>query len=490
MSGEGETVTLVLTLQQQEALLELLEKSASVQTDSNVMWVLLCSFLIFFMQGGFAMLSIGAVRAKNVKNILLYILLDATFGALGWYCFGYAFAYGDDTAHDADGNWINDGNGFIGSKFFGMRGLQLQKMYFWFFQFTFAATASTIVSGSIIERTQIKAYIVYSSFLTAFLYPVVAHWVWSGSGWLSAFKTTGPLLIDSGMIDFAGCGVVHMVGGISGIVGAKIVGPRIGRFDMDGKPKEIPGHNVSFAALGVFMLWFGWYGFNPGSTGAIVGLSHVAAKVAVNTTLAGASGGVVALFHAVLKDKVWDLTGAMNGALCGLVSITAGCATVEPWAALILGGVGAILFYYLDKLLLMWRVDDPLQAGAMHGGCGFWGLMGTGILSKKENIVAAFNTRMKYEGLFYGDGGLFACQVIGAFTIFAWIVVNITPCFYLLHKVGWLRVPLEDEVKGMDASKHGGSAYPDADKLQLMPLQHMAAAQGTNGTAVPPVTKE
>eukprot|EP00899_Mesostigma_viride_P010849 jgi/Mesvir1/19766/Mv13066-RA.1 len=469
MAGQGQTP---LTLEEQQALRVFMSRAESVERDSDVLWILMCSFLIFFMQGGFAMLSIGAVRAKNVKNILLYVLLDATFGALGWYVFGYAFAYGDDMRHDEDGNWINDGNGFIGSRYFGLRGLPMERFYLFFWQFTFAATASTIVSGSIIERTQIKAYICYSSFLTAFLYPVVAHWVWSGSGWLSCFKTTtGGLLIDSGMIDYAGCGVVHMVGGISGIVGAKMVGPRVGRFDVNGKPMEIPGHSIPFAALGVFMLWFGWYGFNSGSTGSIVGMSDVAAKVAVNTTLAGAAGGVIALFHAVWKDKVWDLSGAMNGALCGLVSITAACATVEPWAALILGGIGAILFYYFDKVLLRWQVDDPLQAGAMHGGCGFWGLIGTGILSNKENIVKAFPASpMKYEGLFYGDGGLFACQVIGAFAILAWILVNITPCFYILKRLGWLRVPLDDELQGLDQSKHGGSAYPEENPIQLMPL--------------------
>ncbi len=242
------------------------------------------------------------------------------------------------------------------------------------------------MSGSVVERAKITAYIVYSFFLTAFVYPVVAHWEWSGAGWLSPTRKTGRILFDSGLVDFAGCGAVHMVGGFTGIVGAYFVGPRIGRYSADGKALPMPGHNVPYAALGTLVLWFGWYGFNCGSAGGIIGMSGVVSRAAVSTTLGGAAGGIACLAFAVLVDGVWDVTMCLNGCLAGLVSITSGCAFFEPWAAIIAGGVGGVIFPLASRALTRMRVDDPLEAGAMHGGCGAWGLLATGLLAQTKAI--------------------------------------------------------------------------------------------------------
>ena len=406
------------------------------------------------------------------RFLLFPSLLDATVGALGWYFLGYGFAYGD--AVDAQGN--NVGNGFIGSRFFAMKQLPYaegsSQLYNWFFQYTFAATASTIVSGSVIERAKITAYIAYSFYLTAFVYPVVAHWEWSGAGWLSPFRKTGKVLFDSGLVDFAGCGAVHMVGGLTGIVGAYTVGPRLGRYAADGTALAMPGHNVSYAALGTLILWFGWFGFNCGSSGAIIGYSGVVSRVAVSTTLGGAAGGIAALAFAVAVDGVWDVCICLNGTLAGLVSITSGCAFFEPWAAIVAGGVGGIIFPCVSRLLTRLRVDDPLEAGAMHGGCGVWGLFATGLLAQTKAINTYYGPlpggAARPGGGFYARGQLLAAQIVGIVTIGGWVVANTSIMFALLKRFRLLRIEADVEETGMDHSFHGGSAYPGAEHLVMM----------------------
>jgi Amt family ammonium transporter len=422
------------------------------------------------------MLSVGAVRSKNVKNMLLYILLDATVGAVGWYLLGYGFAYGDRTRPDGSYN----GNGFIGNKYFSMKRLPYAegdvRQYgiggfgHWFFQYTFAATASTIVSGCVVERAKLSAYIVYSFFLTAFVYPVVAHWEWSYTGWLSASRKSGSVLFGSGIVDFAGCGAVHMVGGFTGLVGAYLVGPRIGRYAADGSVVPIPGHNVPYAALGTLILWFGWYGFNCGSAGGIIGMSDIVGRVAVSTTLGGAAGGIACLAYAVLVEGCWDVIACLNGTLCGLVSITSGCAFFEPWAAIVAGGVGGFIFPVISKFLTTkMRIDDPLEAGAMHAGCGMWGLLATGLLAQTHAINEYYGILPAYAGQsnharpgggFYGHGQLLAAQIVGIVTIAGWVVSTMFCCFWLLKRFNLLRVEAEAEEQGMDVSYHGGTAYP------------------------------
>jgi Amt family ammonium transporter len=335
-----------------------------------------------------------------------------------------------------------------------------------FFQYTFAATASTIVSGSVIERAKISAYITYSLYLTAFVYPVVAHWEWSGAGWLSASRapSVGKILFGSGIVDFAGCGAVHMVGGFSGIVGAYMVGPRLGRYNSDGSINSMPGHNVPFAALGTLVLWFGWYGFNCGSAGRLIGASDVISRVAMSTTLGGAAGGISALAYAILVNGVWDVTMCLNGTLAGLVSITSGCAFFEPWAAVVVGGIGGIIFPAASRLLTKLRVDDPLEAGAMHGGCGMWGLFATGLLAQTKAVNAYYGPlpdgSSRPGGGFYGRGELLAANIVGIVTICGWVVANMLFCFSLLKHFRLLRIPADEEHAGMDESYHGGSAYP------------------------------
>mmetsp|Transcript_15769 Transcript_15769/g.42380 ORF Transcript_15769/g.42380 Transcript_15769/m.42380 type:complete len:464 (-) Transcript_15769:387-1778(-) len=425
------------------------------QHDADAQWLLYASALVFFMQTGFAMLCAGLVRAKNTKNILLKNVLDACAGALGFWSLGYAFAYGE-----ADG-----GNPFIGNTHFFMTNWAGQTYQGWLFQFAFAATAATIVSGAVAERTKMAAYLCYSFALTAFIYPVVAHWVWASAGWISAFNAN-PLL-GTGVIDFAGCGVVHMVGGVAALSGAWVVGPRLGRYDPEGNLIEIPGHSATLQALGTFILWVGWYGFNPGSTLAITGLGDVAGKTAVTTTLSAASGAVACLGIFKMSTHAFDLNQTLNGALAGLVSITAGCSVVEPYAAVIIGAIGALVYTgWAEFVKRKLRIDDVVDASAVHFACGAWGLLAAALFATKENYEAAYGVpNPQYYGAFYAPVGnghqMFVCAIIAIFVITAWVAGLMIPFFYALKFANLLRSPPEEEEAGMDVSKHGGSAYPD-----------------------------
>mmetsp|Transcript_13633 Transcript_13633/g.42189 ORF Transcript_13633/g.42189 Transcript_13633/m.42189 type:complete len:475 (-) Transcript_13633:111-1535(-) len=441
-----------LTKQQAEQVLSIVEP---LQNAANVQWLLYCGALVLFMQAGFAMLCAGSIRAKNAQNILLKNLMDACVGALCFWSFGYAFAYGERADLKA-GNW------FIGNdNFFLSNGFEGKDSYaFWFFQFTFAATAATIVSGAVAERCQMAAYAGYSAFLTAFVYPVVVHWVWSSRGWLSAFKSN-PIL-NVGVIDFAGCGVVHMVGGAAAGIGAYVLGPRRGRFGPGGK--KIQGHSTPLVVLGTFILWIGWYGFNPGSTLMLAdlpatGIPFVAEKTAVTTTLAAASGGLTNLFVHHYLSGFYDVGEMCNGVLAGLVSITAGCSVVEVWAAVVIGFVGAFAYTAGSLLLEKLEIDDAVNATPVHYFCGVWGLIATALFARGENMRNAYGNGSR-AGLFYtGQGEMLACNVLALVVITAWVTVCMFPFFTILKNVGLFRVTDEMEVDGLDASKHGGSAY-------------------------------
>lgn len=425
------------------------QDAAGNEAAINSFFVLVSGYLVFLMQAGFAMLTAGSVRSKNTKNVLLKNVLDACVGAIAYWLFGFAFAYGPDS--DAP-KFIGSGN-FAGDKL----GMELQQSFVtFFFQWAFAATAATIVSGSVAERTSFYAYMAYAFFLTAFVYPVVSHWVWGG-GWLASFYE------DSyGMIDFAGCSVVHMVGGFAGLVGAIVVGPRLGRFDSEGKVVPIPGHSATLATLGTFLLWFGWYGFNPGSAlGITGGLWQTAERCAVTTTLAGATGGVVTLVIIKIRDHIFDLLACLNGILAGLVAITASCAFVDPWAAVVIGAIGAVVYIVAAMLLLSLKIDDPLEAFPIHGATGLWGAIAVGLFSKQGlQEIAGFTTEI--YGLFYGGGGkLLGVNILGCLVIVIWTVGLIGPLFLLMKFIGILRISPEEEIIGNDVSKHGGVAYPD-----------------------------
>ncbi|XP_010685576.2 ammonium transporter 1 member 3 [Beta vulgaris subsp. vulgaris] len=440
----------------------------SVAFSINTIYLLFSAYLVFVMQLGFAMLCAGSVRAKNAMNILLTNVVDAVVGSISYYLFGFAFAFGTGSGS----------NPFIGTHFFALHDVPDGKYDYNFFlyQWAFAIAVAGITSGSIAERTQFSAYLIFSFFLSGFVYPVVAHWVWSSSGWLSA--SSGDLLLGSGAIDFAGSGVVHLVGGIAGLWGAIIEGPRVGRFDAFGKPVLMKGHNATLVVLGTFLLWFGWFGFNPGSFDEILvpyptttdqGHWTAIGRTAVTTTLAGSMSGIVTLFGRRLLIGHWDALDVCNGVLGGFVAITSGCSVVEPWAAIICGFVAAWVLIGLNVLALKLHFDDPLEAAQLHGGCGAWGLIFTGLFAKEEFIIQVYDSGKdgvsRSSGLLLGGGwGLLGVQVLELVVIVCWVSVTMGPLFYALHKLKLLRISSDEEVAGLDISSHGGYAYNNQDE--------------------------
>lgn len=467
---------------------------ASVRTGVDTFFLLWAGATVFLMQAGFAMLCAGSVRSKNVKNIMLKNLLDACGGAIGFWLFGYSVGYGGvDSSEPREG--------LVGEGLVVMNGMTTSgDLIGWFFQFAFAATAATIVAGTVAERCKMQAYIAYSLFLTAFVYPVVVYAIWGSNGALTAFNSD-PML-GVGMVDFAGSGVVHMTGGFTALIAAAVLGPRKGRFyDADGnaleKPVNFPPHSVALQVLGTFILWFGWYGFNPGSALAIgnSGSADVAALCAVTTTLAAASGAVSALFTDSILGRMssgeteYDLTMCMNGCLGGLVAITSGCAVVETWAAVIIGIIGGWVYIMGSKLLVMLKIDDAVDAIPVHFFNGIWGVVAAGLFATPAGMSSAYSNEDETKaGAFYGgDGSLLAVNICGILFIIAWLTAIMTPFFILLKVAGMFRVdPLEEDV-GLDISHHKGPAYElsgpkeeDVEELMVRRSQH-----GSGGVDVP-----
>ncbi|KAK4797633.1 hypothetical protein SAY86_029959 [Trapa natans] len=437
-------------------------KTTSYAVDNT--YLLFSAYLVFAMQLGFAMLCAGSVRAKNTMNIMLTNVLDAAAGGLSYYLFGLAFAFGEPS------------NGFIGRHFFGLKDYPSPTgdYSFFLYQWAFAIAAAGITSGSIAERTQFTAYLIYSTFLTGFVYPVTSHWFWSASGWASAFKPKDRLF-GSGAIDFAGSGVVHMVGGIAGLWGALIEGPRIGRFDHQGRSVALRGHSASLVVLGTFLLWFGWYGFNPGSflvilktysgTEPFYGQWSGVGRTAVTTTLAGSTAALTTLFGKRLISGHWNVIDVCNGLLGGFAAITSGCSVVEPWAAIICGFGAAWVLIGCNILAAKLKFDDPLEATQLHGGCGAWGLIFTGLFARGRYVDEVYSGSNLPHGLFMGGGGrLLAAQIIQILAIIGWVSVTMGPLFYILHKLKLLRISRDDELEGMDLTRHGGFAYAYQDE--------------------------
>jgi len=432
--------------------------ASSQQVDLTVvLYVLFAGALVFFMQAGFALLTAGSIRAKNVKNIILWNLLDSAGGGVAFWACGYAFAFGGD-----GGGGGGSSKSFVGTTGFFVNAFDGIPLDQFFYQFTFACALSSIVAGTLAERCQMAAYLCYSLFLTGFAYPVVAHAMWSDNGFLSASS-----------IDLAGSGTVHMAGGAAALVAALILGPRIGRFyDRHGKPLEHPvdfsPHSVVLQMLGTFCLWFGWYGFNSGSVmtlptdqyGAVAGL------VFVNTTLAACAGGLCAMFTSSLIDYrkngflTYDLTYTMNGCLTGLVAITAGAATVDTWAAVVIGVVAGWVYLTGSAALVRCRIDDAVDGIPVHFGGGLWGMLSTGLLTDPQLLERAFGDGT-HAGWFFNmkDFTLMGNQLLAVVFIFAWMFAVMGAFFYALNWMGWFRVdPLEEEV-GLDLSRHKGAAY-------------------------------
>lgn len=415
-------------------------------------WLILSGAAVFYMQAGFAMLEAGSVRVKNTKALMLKCVLDNCVSMVAFYIVGWAIGFG--VPGDPD-------KGYRVNKITGRHGWALdeQENYaLFFYQWTFAASAATIVSGAIAERVRLSAYLIHVTVLSAVIYPFLAHWAW-GDGWLARYKSNGYL-------DFAGTGVVHLTGGICALCGAIILGPRHGRFDKDGRPVPIPGFSTTLIALGSFLLWYGWYGFNMGSTITFVGREKIAGRVAVNTTLAGASSGLITVLLSYICYKTYDAAWLLNGLLSGFVTITGSGAYIDFWAAIVVGACSAVWYSFLSWLLLKCRVDDPVDATPIHAGCGFLGVIMTGLFSEKDLIEDALARPTDAYGLFLGGGWeQLEVQCVGAATIIAWSGGISIIVFGLLWLVKFLRIPKEEEMRSVDSK----STYVDAwARVQIM----------------------
>mmetsp|Transcript_48469 Transcript_48469/g.90278 ORF Transcript_48469/g.90278 Transcript_48469/m.90278 type:complete len:537 (+) Transcript_48469:128-1738(+) len=422
----------------------------------DILWLLLGSYLVFFMQAGFALLEAGSVRSKNTKNILLKNVLDACLGAAVWWLIGYPFAFGGPYEQDDRNPFIGAGTNFAMAD----RAQASGSFYAtWMFQWAFAATAGTIVSGAVAERCDFRAYLVYTCIITGIIYPVVAHWGWSSEGWLSPFREPSRIIGGNGLIDFGGSAIVHMGGGGAALMASIFLGPRLGRFDVNGDVVDMPGHSTVLAALGTFILWFGWYGFNPCSTLAIKYM-NIAQRVAVTTTLSAAAGGSTCLGIHVALGNPPDVSPALNGILAGLVGITAACPVVQPWVSYVIGMIAAPIYMFSSHALKKLRIDDPLDAAPVHFCCGAWGLISVGLFADKELTASAYGTYMDGYGVFMGgDGVQLGVQLVALVAIASWSCGTSAILFAILKHYKILRVDLEDEIKGLDLTHHGGSAY-------------------------------
>ncbi|MDY6935413.1 MAG: ammonium transporter [Spirochaetota bacterium] len=409
--------------------------SSDIQS-SDVVWTLIAAFLVFFMQAGFAMVEIGFTRAKNAGNIIMKNLMDFSIGSISFFILGFGLMFGDSIS------------GFLGSSKFILSNASpdnpdgLWVFAFWLFQAVFAATAATIVSGAMAERTKFTSYLLYSLFITAIIYPISGHWIW-GDGWLASL----------GFIDFAGSTVVHSVGGWAAMMGALFLGPRIGKYGADGKAKAIPGHNMPIAALGVFILWFGWFGFNPGSTTSGNNLSI--GFIAVNTNLAAAAGAIGAMAIIWLKSGKPDVSMSLNGALAGLVAITAGCSSVSPISSIIIGLIAGIIVVISVELFdFVLKIDDPVGAISVHGICGAVGTILVGFFAEAQYAGEGVN------GLFFGGGfNLIGIQILGVLAVFGWVVITMGMVFFSINKIFGLRVSRDEELRGLDIEEHGMESY-------------------------------
>jgi len=423
-------------------------------------FVLVAAVLVIFMQAGFAMVEAGLTRARDAGNIVMKNLMDFAIGVVMFFLVGFAFMFGT-------------GNDWIGWKGFGLGGLSdpfvfnLSPATFFIFQVAFAATAATIVSGAMAGRTKFKAYVVYSVVISAVIYPIFGHWMWGG-GWL----------FQKQFLDFAGSTVVHATGGWAALMGALLVGPRLGRYGADGKPRALPGHSIPMAMLGVFILWVGWYGFNPGSQ---LGADFpIVADVALTTTLAAGAGAIVTMALMWVTSGKPDISMTMNGALAGLVAITAGCVFVYPWAALFIGAiagavvVGAVRFF--DRL----KIDDPVGAISVHGVCGLLGTLLVGVFAAPALVERA--ALGGSGGLWYGEGFTqLGRQALGSGANLVWVMATAFILFSVIKKVMGLRVTDEEQLAGLDVAEHGAPGYGE---MVFGAATHTAAAPVPATTSV------
>lgn len=420
------------------------DKIAELSTGLNTVWMLLAAMLVFFMQPGFALVEAGFTRSKNTANILMKNLVDFMVGSILFWSIGFGLMFGVGnvfgTPHlfdlDTMDNIIQNGLPIEG---------------FLIFQTVFCATSATIVSGAMAERTKFSMYLAYTIAISVLIYPVSGHWTWGG-GWLSNADPDSFMMSVFGYTfhDFAGSTVVHSVGGWIALVGAAILGPRLGKYGKDGKSKAIPGHNLTLACLGVFILWFGWFGFNPGSQLAAAGYGDQTAisHVFLTTNLAACTGGFLALIVSWIKYGKPSLSLTLNGILAGLVGVTAGCDLVSPMGAALIGAIcGTVMIFAVEFIEHRLKIDDPVGASSVHGVCGSLGTILTGLFAVEG-------------GTFYGGGfGFLGAQIFGVIIVGGWAALMGYIIFKVLDKVHGLRVPARIEEEGLDIYEHGESAY-------------------------------
>ena len=435
-------------------------KAADVVNPLNTVWTLLAAFLVFGMQVGFTMLEAGFCRSRETVNVLMECIVDTCLCGVLFFAFGFAFMF-------------SHGNGLIGYHWFFLQGVPatyestgVAFLAFWLFQFAFADTCSTITSGAMIGRTSFVGDLLYSVAVSGFIYPIIGHWAWGPDGFLATMGSEGKFLssLGTGFHDFAGSTVVHTIGGFIALAGAIALGPRLGRkFKRDGGGPMLP-HDLTIAAVGGLILWFGWYGFNPGSTLSAMDFEGIG-RVAANTTLAACAAGLTALAYSFVLSKKWDVSFTVNGFLAGLVAITCPCYWVSPVGAILLGGVAGVLVVVGVEVLEWLRIDDPIGAVPVHGFAGIWGTLSLGLFACGKygatGPLAADNSA-PLAGLFYGGGlTVLKAQAIGSLIITAATFGVSLAVMYAIKGVGLLRVSAEGESHGLDLHEHGISAYPE-----------------------------
>ena len=451
------------TAQTPEVAAEATENMANLQVGLDTMWVLFCAFLVFFMNAGFGMVETGFCRQKNAVNILTKNLIVFALATVAYWAIGFGFMFADGTPILGTGGWFlsgADNSPATGDAYEGIftainwTGIPLQAKFL--FQLVFAATAATIVSGAVAERIKFISFVLFSLVLTGIFYPISGHWIWGG-GWLAG-------VTDAGFWDFAGSTVVHSVGGWAALMGALILGPRIGKYSESG-PTALPGHNMGFATLGCLILWLGWFGFNPGSTMG-VGDGSLIAHVATTTNVAAAFGGVAATFTAWFKLGKPDLSMVINGCLAGLVGITAPCAFVSVPSAAVIGLIAGILVVFSVLTLDNMKIDDPVGAISVHGICGVWGTLAVGLFAAGPG--SGVTDSGPAAGLFLGGGfEQLIPQIIGILAVAAFTLIGTGIVWMIIKAIAGLRVPEEEEIKGLDIGEHGMEAYSGFVKEEL-----------------------
>mgnify|MGYP002381439269 CR=1 FL=1 len=426
----------------------------------NTVWTLVAAFLVFGMQVGFTMLEAGFCRSRETVNVLMECIVDTCLCGLLFFAFGFAFMF-------------SHGNSFIGYHWFFLKGAPatyeasgVAFLAFWLFQFAFADTCSTITSGAMIGRTGFVGDLLYSVAVSGFIYPIIGHWAWGPDGFLVTMGSAGNFLpsLGTSFHDFAGSTVVHTIGGFVALAGAMVLGPRLGRkFKRDGGGPMQP-HDLTIAASGGLLLWFGWYGFNPGSTLSAMDFEGIG-RVAANTTLAACAAGLTAMAYAYIGCKKWDVSYTVNGFLAGLVAITCPCYWVSPVGSVLLGGIAGVLVVLGAELLEWLRIDDPIGAVPVHGFCGIWGTLSLGLFACGRYGVTgptAADNSAPLTGLFYGGGlTVLKAQFIGSLIVTVATFVAAYAVMWVVNAVGLLRVSAEGEHYGLDLHEHGISAYPE-----------------------------